>query len=109
MTVTLGPQQIKQIVAKTFEELGVKPGGLKISGTNPGGINPSGINPGEVPDLDENLLVHDGHYVARSYRAGDLMAMWFVDNGFIQFYDAEGNMLRTINLRQEVIERRMAA
>ena len=99
MTVTLGPQQIKQIVAKTFEELGVKTGG----------INPGGINPGETPDLDENLLVHDGHYVARSYRAGDLMAMWFVDNGFIQFYDAEGNMLRTINLRQEAIERRMAA
>ena len=99
MTVSHSPQQIKQIVSRTFEELGVKTGSEKIGGEKIG----------TEPDLNETLLLHDGHYVARSYRAGELMAMWFVDNGFIQFYDAEGNMLRTIHLHQEIIERRMAA
>ena len=89
MTVSQDPKQIKQIVARAFEELGAKTD--------------------ESPDLNETLLIHDGHYVARSYRAGELMAMWFVDNGFIQFYDAEGNMLRTVNLYPEITDRRMAA
>ena len=89
MTVVLGPQQVKQIVSQTFEELGAKVG--------------------DSPDLNETLLLHDGHYFARSYRADGLMAMWFVDNGFIQFYDAEGNMLRTVDLHEGLVQRRMAA
>ena len=93
MTGSMGPQQIKQIVLQTFEKLGAK----------------TGESPGETPNLNETLLLDEGRYLARSYRAGDLMAMWFVESGFIQFYDADGTMLCTVNLRQDGDERRMAA
>ena len=89
MTESLGPQQIKQIVLQTFEKLGAKTD--------------------ETPDLDETLLLDNGRYLARSYRADNLMAMWFVESGFIQFYDADGKMLCTVNLEQDGGERRMAA
>ncbi len=46
-------------------------------------------------DLEETLLIDAGRCAARSYRAGPLMAMWLVDVGVVQFYDAEGNMLAT--------------
>lgn len=35
--------------------------------------------------------------------------MWLIGVGIVQFYDAEGTMLRTVNLLQEQRERRMAA
>jgi hypothetical protein len=89
MTVTPLPDQVQALVLQAFEELGVKPNA------------PS--------DVNETILIQDGHYFARTYRLARLMAMWFVDNGFIQFYDADGNMLRTINLGQETSSRRMAA
>lgn len=89
MTTTPGPQQVREIVSHAFEDLGV--------------------DVGDSPDLGETLLLHDGHYFARSYRGGGLMAMWFVENGFIQFYDAEGQMLRTVNLDQDSRQQRKAA
>jgi hypothetical protein len=60
-------------------------------------------------DLDETILIDDGHYSARSYRIDDCMAMWLVGIGIVQFYDAEGNMLRTVNLLEELEPERMAA
>jgi hypothetical protein len=89
MTVSSDPHQIKQIVLQTFQEFGAE-----VS---------------DSFDLNETLLLHDGHYFARSYRAAGLMAMWFVDNGFVQFYDADGNMLRTVNLQRETGPQRKAA
>ena len=35
--------------------------------------------------------------------------MWLVDVGLVQFYDEQGNMLRTINLLLELEPQRMAA
>ena len=62
------------------------------------------------PDaLKETILIDDGRYVARTYRAGGLMAMWLIDVGIVQFYDEDGNMLRTINLLRELEPQRMAA
>ena len=60
-------------------------------------------------DVDETILIDDGHYVARSYRADGYMAMWMVEVGILQFYDAEGEMLRTVNLFEEMEPQRMAA
>ena len=63
-----------------------------------------------LTQLEERLLIDDGRYVARSYRAECLMAMWLLDVGLLQFYDSEGNMLRTINLFDELdVKRRKAA
>jgi hypothetical protein len=60
-------------------------------------------------DLDETILIDDGQYSARTYRIDDCMAMWLVEIGIVQFYDAEGNMLRTVNLFEELEPQRIAA
>jgi hypothetical protein len=60
-------------------------------------------------DLDETILVDDGRYSARTYKLDGYMAMWLVEIGIVQFYDAQGNMLRTVNLWEELEPQRMAA
>ena len=56
-------------------------------------------------------MIDEGRARARSYRIADMMAMWMIDIGIVQFYDSEGNMLRRLNLLMEVEPqpRRMAA
>ena len=88
MTVKPGPHEVRRLVLQALEELGAP-----------------------VPclaDLEETILI-DGKYTARSYRAGDLMAMWLIEVGLVQFYDADGNMLRTINLFEEAKPLKMTA
>jgi hypothetical protein len=89
MTVSPDPDQIRNIVFRTFLELD--------------------ICEDILDDLDERLLLDEGRYVARSYRLDDYLAMWMIDVGLIQFYDAEGNMLRTVNVFEEIEPQRMAA
>jgi hypothetical protein len=59
--------------------------------------------------LDETILLDDGRYAARTYTVDGYMAMWLVEIGIVQFYDAEGNMLLTVNLLEELEPQRMAA
>jgi hypothetical protein len=89
MTITPDPDHVRTIVFRTFLELDVAEECLD--------------------DLDERLLLDEGRYVARSYRVDNLLAMWMVDVGLVQFYDAAGNMLRTVNLFEEIEPHRMAA
>ncbi len=83
------PYEVRALVARTFDEFGAAPHTLF--------------------DLDETILIDDGRYMARSYKADGYMAMWLVEVGIVQFYDAEGNMLRTVNLFEELEPQRMAA
>jgi len=83
------PYEVRDLVVRTFAELGA---GLRGLG-----------------DLEETLLLDSGKYVARTYRLAGLMAMWLVQVGIVQFYDAEGRMLRTVNLFQELEPVKMAA
>ena len=89
MTVSPDADQIRTIVFRTFLELEVSEESLD--------------------DLDERILLDDGRYVARSYRVDELLAMWMIDVGLIQFYDSDGNMLRTVNVFEEIESHRMAA
>ncbi|MBI3837443.1 MAG: hypothetical protein HY288_05870 [Planctomycetia bacterium] len=89
MTISPSPDQIRTIVFRTFLELDVDEDSLA--------------------DLDERLMLDDGRYVARSYRVEDYLAMWMIDVGLVQFYDGNGNMLRTVNLFEEIEPQRMAA
>ena len=83
------PCEVRALVSRTFSEIGTR-------------IHaPS--------ELDETILIHDGKYYARSYRADGLMAMWMVEVGIVQFYDADGNMIRTVNLFQRFQPQKMAA
>lgn len=68
-----------------------------------------GIEVQNMLDLNESILIDAGKYVARSYRADGLLAMWLIEPGIVQFYDADGNLLRTVSLKRETIERRAAA
>ena len=87
MRVQPEPHEVHTLVVQSFRDLGL----------------------GNPLDLEENILIDDGRYAGRSYRAGDLMAMWLIEVGLVQFYDADGNMLRTINLFEEVKPLKMAA
>ncbi len=57
--------------------------------------------PVEIDELDERLSIENSRLVARSYRASGLFAMWLVEIGIVQFYDEQGNALRTLNLRHD--------
>jgi hypothetical protein len=83
------PQDVRELVQRTFEDLDVAPL--------------------DWCELKETLLIDQGRYVARSYRLEGYMAMWLVSVGILQFYDEEGNMLRTINLLLETEPERLAA
>ncbi len=89
MTVSPDADQIRTIVFRTFLELDVDEDSLD--------------------DLDERIMLDGGRYVARSYRVADLLAMWMIDVGLVQFYDSQGNMLRTVNVFEEIEPQRMAA
>ena len=60
-------------------------------------------------EIDEMILVDDGRYAARTYKVDGYMAMWLIEIGIVQFYDADGNMLLTVNLLEELEPQRMAA
>ncbi len=89
MTISPHPDDIRTIVFRTFLELDVAEESLD--------------------DLDERIMLDEGRYVAHSYRVDDFLAMWMIDVGLVQFYDADGNMLRTVNVFEEIEPSRMAA
>ena len=89
MKANLLPADIRELVGQVFVRLGTEPASLA--------------------ELDETLLVDRGRCAARSYALGGLMAMWLVDINLLQFYDAEGNMLRTLSLSDRPQPRRRAA
>jgi len=89
MTIGPQPEQVRCLVARLFAEFGVPAASLR--------------------DLHETLLINDGRYMARSYRAGRLMAMWLLQAGIVQFYDAQGTTLRTVNLLKKLRPQPVAA
>ena len=89
MPISPHPDQVRQIVLRNLREFGVA------------------IR--RLADLHENIRVEKGKYLARTYRAGHLMAMWLVPYGILQFYDSQGTMLRTINLFEDLKSEEVAA
>lgn len=68
-----------------------------------------GAGEDELTVLHEVILIRNGRYCGRSYRAAGLLAMWLVEVGILQFYGPEGEMLRTVNLFEEMSAVRQAA
>ena len=83
------PEDVRQLVKRILEDFG------------------ENFPPWSV--LDETILIDAGRYVARSYRTDEHLAMWLVEVGLVQFYDADGEMLATINLFESLTPHRMAA
>ena len=89
MVVRPDAAEVRAIVRRIFTELGID----RLS----------------LDDLSETILIDEGAIRARSYRIENLMAMWLMEIGIVQFYDDQGNMLRRANLLSEVEPRRVAA
>lgn len=89
MRVNPKPYEVRRLVIQTFEAVGAAVPSLF--------------------DLEETVIIDGGKCAARSYRVDGYMAMWLVEVGIIQFYDAQGNMLTTVNLFKELEPLKMAA
>ena len=68
--------EVKQLIAHTFVELGAS----------------------DVFNLRKTLFLENGRCLAVAYRTGELSAVWCCADGIIEFRNAEGNVLRTLNL-----------
>jgi len=68
-----------------------------------------GAEQSDVDDVQENIRIDRGRCVARCYRVAEMFAMWMIDVGVLQFYDADGEMLQTVNLFTELQPHRAAA
>jgi hypothetical protein len=83
------PHEVRELVLRTFQDLGI----CIFSSL----------------DLDETIVIDEGRCAARTYKVDGYMAMWMLSIGIVQFYDADGNMLLTVNLLEELEPQRMAA
>jgi hypothetical protein len=81
MTSSPRPDEVRKIVLGTLRQFGA-------------------VVP-RLNDLKETIFLSEGRCLARSYRASGLLAMWLIDDSIVQVYDAEGNMLQTINLSDQ--------
>lgn len=81
MIINPQPHYVRKLVVRTFAELGV--------------------TVHSASDLEETILGDETDHNGRSYRLGGYLAMWLVEVNILQFYDAEGRTLRTINLLKE--------
>jgi hypothetical protein len=68
-----------------------------------------GATQDDAADMQENIRIDRGRCVARCYRLSEMFAMWLIDCGVVQFYDADGNMLHMVNLFNELQPQRAAA
>ena len=59
--------------------------------------------------MRDTILIRDGSYYGRSFRAAGLMAMWMIDIHLLSFYRADGVIVRTIDLREDGDQLRRAA
>ena len=89
MTIAPLPYEIRQIVYRTFCEIGA--------------IVES------IHDVLETVLVDAGTCIARTYRVEGFKAVWLLEEGTVQFSDTDGNLLRVVNLYEEMTPVRMAA
>lgn len=89
MTVQCDAEFVRQIVLRVFAQAGRQADG--------------------ADGVAEMILINDGKYRGRSYRSEGLLAMWLVDMGVLQVYGRDGQMLRTINLFEELGGLRRAA
>ena len=73
---------VQRIVAQAFRELGA-----------------------DDESILETIFVDEGRCVARTYRSGDRTATWIIEEGLIEFHDAQKKLLRTVTLSDEAKRR----
>lgn len=75
------PQEIRDLVVQTFDRFG--------------------LNPAQLAGLEDSVLLYNGRYFGRSFRAGGYQAVWLADVHLISIYDPQGALVRTLDLRYE--------
>ncbi|MBM4005021.1 MAG: hypothetical protein FJ295_17325 [Planctomycetes bacterium] len=43
-------------------------------------------------EIDETILIRNGHYCGRRFQAGGLRAIWFLEEDQIKFYGRDGRV-----------------
>ncbi len=89
MTVRPLPLEVKRLVVRVFLDLGA----------------PSR----SIFALRETVLRNAGQPADRQYQVDGLRAVWQTTRGIVTFYDAEGVLLRTVNLLEETAPLAVAA
>ncbi len=89
MTIAPHPAEIRHIVFHTLQEVGA--------------------NVDSPHEIQETILVDSGNLMARTYLADDYQAVWLLDEGVLQFTNADGQLLRRVNLYEEMPAVRIAA
>jgi len=60
-------------------------------------------------DLEEDIVIDGGKYCGRTYRVDDLAARWLAGRGVVEFHDADGRLLASVNLFEELAPQQLAA
>lgn len=54
----------------------------------------------DLVGMRDTILIREGNYSGRSFRAGRLFAMWMTVGNVVTFYDEEGNILRMVDVNE---------
>jgi len=62
----------------------------------------------EGSEITRTVLLKDRYFVGYRFGCGGLRAVWFADSGVLKFHDAEGKLVRKIQLDGEESFRKAA-
>ena len=89
MTVRPQPREVKQLVVRTFLDLGAASPSLFC--------------------IEETSLVNGDRCAACTYHVEDFKAVWSIDDGTVKFYDVDSRLLRVVNLLAKKVPQLMVA
>jgi hypothetical protein len=55
------------------------------------------LGTGNDTPISRTVLLRDGYFVGHCFRCGDFRAIWKADSTVIEFFGADGELLRTVN------------
>ncbi|ADB16861.1 hypothetical protein Psta_2189 [Pirellula staleyi DSM 6068] len=67
-------QRVRELVAETFSQLGLKSGDT----------------------FEESILIRAGHYCGRRFTTDGGHAVWFVEENVLKFYTSSGTTIRKV-------------
>ena len=47
---------------------------------------------------EETIMIRDGYYCGRRFQCDGLLAVWFIEEGEVKFYDRQGQVMRVATL-----------
>jgi hypothetical protein len=53
---------------------------------------------GVNPPFIETILLHDGRYVGRKFKAGGYLVVWWVERNAVELLDQDGQIARVVDL-----------